>query len=368
MNKFVLGALALTAASTPCLAGTGSDETWLTLDRDINSLSNSLAPAGSGASVSAFIKASYGNSGDIQVGGNDLGGFALNNARINFTGSVGDYSLFIALEGASGSPGIFGGGLGGVTSVGGPVGVLDAIASVNITDQIKGSMGQFRPAFLASSLRSEDNLLFINRTAQGDTWSFRDQGVMASGNFDQLGWWLGLQNGNDGAGNDLVITGRLTFTAMGTAQATTEGAYGATGSQNLTIGIAYYDDANVTDGTAMCADVYFNAGALSASAEIVDYDDGFSDFVNNPTTAFSPLGGETPWDVAVGYMVVPDQWEAALRFEDFDDTDNTTAITAGVNWYRSGHAAKWQLNWTSTQSDNNNLEFDLIQVALVTSI
>jgi hypothetical protein len=361
MNKFVLGALALSAASSPCLAGTGSDDAWLGLDRDINALSTSLAPASSGASVSGFIKASYGNSSDIQIGGNDLGGFSLNNARLNFQGSVGDYSLFVALEGATGPT-------GGVAGTGGNVGVLDAIASVNVTDQIKGSMGQFRPAFLASSLRQEDNLLFISRTAQGEAWSFRDQGISASGNFDQLGWWIGAQNGNDGAGNDLVWDGRVTFTAMGTAPGTTEGAYGSTGAQNLTIGAAYYDDANVDKGTAWCADVYFSAGALSASAEIVDYDDGFSDFVNNPTTAFSPLGGQTPWDVSIGYMVVPDQWEAALRFEDFDDDDNTTAITAGVNWYRSGHAAKWQLNYSTSQSDLKANEVDLIQVALVTSI
>ena len=366
MNKFVLGALALSAASTPCFAGTGSDDAWLGLDRDINSLSASLAPAGNGASVSGFIKASYANSGDLQVGGNDLGGFALNNARLNFQGSVGDYSLFVSLEGATDPNALTSPGFGQGT--GGAVGVLDAIGSVNITDQIKGSMGQFRPAFLSSSLRSEDNLLMIRRTEQGQAWSFRDQGISASGNFDQLGWWLGLQNGFDGAGNDLTIDARVTFTAMGTAPGATEGSYGDTGSQNLTIGAAYYDDANVTDGNAWSADVYFTAAALSVSGEIVDYGDGFSDFVNNPTTAFSPLGGQTPWDLTVGYMVVPDQWEAALRFEDFDDTDNTTALTVGVNWYRSGHAAKWQLNYETTSSDLAANEVDVIQVALVTSI
>lgn len=365
MNKFVLGALALSAASTPCFAGSGSDDAWLGLDRDINSLSASLQPAGTGASVSGFIKASYANSGDLQAGGNDLGGFALNNARLNFQGSVGDYSLFISLEGATGGNSLtdptFGQGTGGA------VGVLDAIGSVNITEQIKGSMGQFRPNFLAGGLRSEDNLLMIRRTEQSEAWSFRDQGISAGGNFDQLSWFFGLQNGFDGAGNDLTINARVTFTAMGTIPGGTEGAYGASGSQSLTIGAAYYDDANVTDGDAWCLDAYFTAGALSVSGELVDYGDGLSDSVAS-AAAFAPLDGQTPWDITLGYMVVPDQWEAALRFEDFDDADNTTALTVGVNWYRSGHAAKWQLNYETTSSDLPINEVDVIQVALVTSI
>jgi hypothetical protein len=361
MNKFVLGALALSAASTPCLAGTGTDDTsWTGLDRDISTLSSSLAPAGSGAMVSGFIKTSYANSGDVTVGGNDLGGFSIDNARLNISGTVGDYSLFISLEGST-DPGF--GQTFGTTGVGGGVGVLDAIASWNLSDEIKISMGQFRPAFLASSLRSDDSLLFIDRTTQGDVWAFRDQGAMASGNFDQLGWAVSLQNGADGAGNDLVINARVTFTAMGTAPSATEGAYGSSGSQNLTIGVGYYDDDNVTDGSAISGDVYFTAGALSASAEVVAYDDGLGFGL--------PAGGvtgQTPWDVVVGYMVVPDQWEVAVRYEDFDDTDNSNAITAGINYYRSGHAAKWQFNWSTVSSDNTVNEIDMLQLALVASI
>jgi hypothetical protein len=58
MNKFVLSALALTAASTPSLAG---EADWLMLDRDMESLTSSLAQnaGGSTVAVSGFLRSSY---------------------------------------------------------------------------------------------------------------------------------------------------------------------------------------------------------------------------------------------------------------------------------------------------------------------
>jgi hypothetical protein len=360
MKKFVLGALALSASSVPSLAGTETDE-WLALDRDIESLATRLAPAqGGGASVSGFVKTSYASSGDVTVGGNDLGGFSLDNARMNLRGVVGDYSIFVQAEGST-DPGF--GHTFGTTGVGGGLGLLDSYVSWNCTDQIKGQMGQFRPPVLASSLRDEDVLLFIDRTTQGDIWSFRDQGLMASGAFDQLGWWVAIQNGADGAGDELAISGRVSFNALGTGPGANEGSIGASGDSNLTVAIAYYDDGAVTDGTAIAGDVYYTMGAFSASAEIVDYDDGFGFAL--------PAGvvvGETPWNIVLGYMFAPDQWEAAVRFEDMADTNDTTAVTAGLNYYQAGHAAKWQLNYSTISSDANANEIDVIQAGVVVSI
>lgn len=360
MNKFVLGALALSATSVPTLAGTETDE-WLALDRDIESLATRLAPqGGSGATVDGFVKTSYASSGDVTVAGNDLGGFSIDNARLNFRGTVGDYSIFIEAEGST-DPGFA--HTFGSTGVAGGVGILDAYAAWNFTDQIKGQMGDFRPPFLASSQRSEDNLLFMDRSTQGDIWAFRDAGLMVSGSFDQLAWAVAAQNGADGAGDDNAICARVAFTAMGAPQGANEGSVGASGDSNLTIGVAYYDDAFVTDGTAIGGDVYYTMGALSASAEIVDYDDGFGFLL--------PAGaviGESPWNLAVGYMFAPDQWEAAVRWEDMADANDTSALTVGVNYYQAGHAAKWQLNYSSVTSDAAANEIDLIQVGLVVSI
>jgi len=365
MNKFVLGALALTAASTPSLAG---EKDLLALDRDIESLSTSLSQAGGGATISGFIRTSYASSSDIQPGtsGNDLGGFSIDDARLKITGSIGNYGVVFEFDGSndpdfSGTPigdqfntmTPFGGAYGATGGVG-AVGVLDAYATFPITDQIMGQMGNFRPPFLASSARNEDGLLFQDRSYLGQLWAFRDQGLQISGAFDQLNFALAAQNGGDGAGSDLAISGRASFTVMGNAPGMNEGALGQGEETSLTVGVGYYNDANLDNGTAIAIDAQFGMGMLSAAVEFVDND--------------TDLGDNSPFNVQVGYMIVPDEWEAGLRYEDFDDAANSDAVTLGVNWYHNGHAAKWTLNYITISSDVAAAEADIIQVGMTASI
>lgn len=365
MNKFVLGALALTAASTPSLAG---EKDWLALDRDIESLATSLTQnAGGGPTISGFLRSSYATSSDIQVGANDLGGFSIDDARLIVTGSIGNYGVVMEVDGstdpdlASGGPfaGLLGGGSLGAYGATGGVGaltVLDAYATFAITDQIKGQIGNFRPPFLASSLRNENGMLFQDRSFLGQGWAFRDQGIQVSGSFDMLNFAVAVQNGADLAGDELVIAGRVSFTVMGNAPGANEGALGQGDETSFTVGVGYYNDGQLNDGTAIAVDGQFGMGALSAGFELVDLEQDF-------------LGAEaTPYNVHVGYMVVPDEWEVAVRYEDFDTTSDTTAITAGVNWYHNGHAAKWHFNYVTIMDDVSANEADVIQVGMTASI
>ena len=351
MNKFVFGALAF-SAGTLCFAN--ESEEWPTLDREIESLASSLSQGGGGVGVSGFVRSSYASSSDVTIGGNDLGGFSMDNIRLNFDGAVGGFSVHVSAEGSTD----VGFGTFGAQGAPGVAGILDAYASFNITDQITTTMGTFRPPFLGDALRDEDELLFIDRSVSGDLWAFRDHGIMFSGNFDQLGWWVAAQNGADVQGDDLATAARVAFNALGTGVGSVEGAAGAGDESNLTLAAAYYDDANITDGTATAFEADYTRGALSASANLVDYDDGFA----------GAFGGETPWDITVSYMISPDEWEGAARFNDFDDSNDTTMITVGVNKYVEGHAAKWQLNYSSIESDLSGNEADVIAVGLTASV
>jgi hypothetical protein len=77
----------------------------------------------------------------------------------------------------------------------------------------------------------------------------------------------------------------------------------------------------------------------------------------------------TPFNVAASFRRDARRLpELAVRYEDFDDSDNTTAITIGANWYLQGHAAKWQANYVTVAADTSANEFDLIQVGLTVSI
>jgi hypothetical protein len=102
----------------------------------------------------------------------------------------------------------------------------------------------------------------------------------------------------------------------------------------------------------MGLDANFTMGALGFSAELVDFDDL----------------GITPFNVAGSFVIMPDQLEAAIRYEDFDDVDNTNWITVGANWYLQGHAAKWQFNYITSSSDDAALETDHFQIGLTVSM
>jgi hypothetical protein len=359
MMKIVLGALALTAATTPALA---TETSWSTTDRDLASLSSSLTQGASGVSVSGFLRSSYLNSSDL----GDVGGFSMDDAQIWVNGTVGDFSVVLQTEAAST------GGLApqdnnviGRVGTLGNLSVLDAYAAWNATEMIKIQMGQFRPAFLGSSALNENSLLFINRSSLGASYAFRDQGIQASGAFGMVNVAVYAQNGSDGTTDELAYGFRASATIMGTAS-TNEGALGASGDPSLTVGLGYRtNDGALADDVQMGIDAAFTMGALSVAAEIVDLDKGATLVIPNSAAVSTDA---TPFNVTGSFVVMPDQLEAALRFEDFDDADNTTAITVGANWYLQGHAAKWQFNYITTSSDAALTEFDAFQVGLTVSM
>lgn len=333
MNKFVISALVLSATSSLAIAGSETKE-WSSLDRDIENLASSLAAPGSGFGASGFVRTRYNNSGDTTP---DTSGVSMDNVRVNFAGNAGDYGVFVSLENAFGIAVLF-----------------DAYATFPIGAQVNGRFGQFRAPVLWSGLLDENNLILLDKTINGAIWSFRDPGFMINGSFEQLGWWIALQNGADGLADEYALSGRVAFNALGTGVGMQEGAYGAPADSNLTIGIGYYDDGAVTDGTATAIDAAFTRGALSAHAEMVDYDVGFGD--------------ATPWSGTIGWMVTPNEWEIAGRYEDLDDAFDTNVMTVGVNRYIQGHNAKWGLNWSTVNSDSAALEVDMIGLGLTVGV
>jgi hypothetical protein len=357
MNKFVLGALALTASSTPCLAGTD----WSDLDRDLDLLASSLTPAQNGPTISGWIMSSYMSSSDVMFGGNDLGGFNLDDARLMLNGGIANVSVLLEVDGSTDldfSQGVF-----GSTSGAGALAVLDAWAAWNITEELRLQMGNFRVPFLASSLRNANMLLFMDRSLLGNAWAGRDLGLQIGGDWGMWGFAAAVQNGADAQGDDISLAGRIHVTPMGTP-AMHEGGLGATGDPTLTIGAGYYnDDGTIDDRVAFAVDAAFSVGIFSVMAEFVDYDQGIGLVV--PADVITDA---SPWNIAFGVVAIPDQLEIGVRYEDLDDDEDTTVITLGANWYLQGHAAKWQLNYSTAESDDAAREVDVIQGGLLVSI
>lgn len=378
MNKFVLSALALTTTSGLAAAGTGSEE-WLTLDREIESLASTLAPqnADSGVTVHGFVRSSYVNSGDIAVETspgsgvfNDLGGFNMDNVRLSVEGTVGDFTVFVSAEGSSSVlPSTGTTFLPFATGSAGAISVLDAYASWNINEMLRLTMGQFLVPVVGNGLIGENHLLFLNHTVNGAIFNSRDTGVMLAGQYDMFGFWVSIINGGDATGDELAYALRAEFYAMGGGVGSTvEGAYGSAQGNRLTVGAGYYnDDGANPDNIAFGVDANFVSGPLSAAVEIVDYDTGFTPF--GGTLVIPGLFADnTPFSAQVGFMLVPDQWEAALRYEDLDTSSDTNIITAGINYYMSGHDAKWQFNYSTVSDDDSTVEYDWFGLGLTASV
>ena len=342
MNKTIFRALAIVVASSLAYAGSESEE-WLSLDKELAKLNSSVSQQGGGPlEFDGFLRTSYEMSSDLYevTSGNDLGGFSIDNVRLNVHGGAGDFGYYVQLEGAGlptppsvdeiimVSPPRWAGGFG----IGGGVDVLDAYATWS-NEQLTVTAGQFRPAFFHSSRIEDNNLLFMDRTVIGDTFAFRDQGLMLSGVFDQLAWWIGLQNGMDTVGNEYSMFGRVEFDAMGEGNDLVEGAAGAPEETSLTVGVAYIaDDTLGSDYSAFGADAYLTSSGFTFAAEFLREEAGSAD--------------ATTWDATGGYMFVPDEWEIAARYEDFEG-DDLSIWSAAVNRYMSGHDAKFQLTYSN---------------------
>ncbi len=356
MNKLVYSALALSLCSVP---GFASDN-WSSLDQELNSLTASLSAQNQGGTkVGGWIITSFRNSSDLQAGGNDLQGFQLDQVRLSFEGDAGsDYSYKVTAD-----------------LQGGTASLRDAYAKFKIAEGVNGKMGRYKTAFFQSALINEPKLLFLERSGLGSIFARRDIGFELSGEFDPnnanaIKWFAGIQNGNDGQGNDHLLSARVRANLMGNGPGMVEGAYGSSEDTNLGVGIAWQDDANLDKGTAFGLEVQLTSGPFSLAGEVADFDKGTASAfgVTNPVLAQWGIVGNdvadtTPWDVAGSYMFT-DMYEAAVRYQDMDDDENTSAWTVGVNRYVQNHDIHWTVQFEKVTTDNAFGDFDVLGVGL----
>ena len=399
MNRIVLGALAFTAAST--LGNASESEDWAGLDKELETLRATMASSQSGSAVGAsgFFRTSYLWSDDALGGGGTfpahrLSGFSIDNIRLNLSATVDDFSVMLQFDASSkpqnGGAGFFPStpsrakvaGFGTpFAGVGGVDLVLDAYASWNIQDEFKLTVGQFRAPILRGALLDEDGLFFLNRSANDFLWARRDQGIMLSGDFEQVSYSVGVQNGGvggvapnglagDGAGDEIAYFGRVDFNAIGDGPGNVEGALGASSDTNVAVGMSYYHDRSLQDSIAWAMDATATFDIVSVSAELLSLDDAYN--VSN--------NSELVWNVAGTVMVVPDKWEVGVRYEDFDDSFGPAGVsgnradsnqwTFGVNHYINGtHNAKVSANYSHLHADGRSTiqDTDLFAVGLTLS-
>lgn len=354
MNKLVYSALAITLCSVPGIAS----DNWSTLDQELNSLSTSLqAQTQSGPKIGGWIISSFRASSDLQSGGNDLQGFQLDSARVEITGDAGNtYNYKLSFDFETGAA------------------VLkDAYARWEIANGVNGKMGRYKTATIQSALIPDNRLLFLERSALGDLLNTRDLGFEVNGEFDMLKWAAGAQNGTDGQGDEHKFYGRLRANLMGNGTGNVEGAHGSGDDSSLSASIAWQDDGNIEDGTILAVEVQMTSGPFSIAGEAADFDKGTAGAfgITNGILGQAGIVGDdvadtTPWGVTGSYMFT-DMYEAAVRYEDADDSEDTSSIKLGVNRYVQNHDIKWQVEWQTVKTDNAIGDFDVLGVGLAVS-
>lgn len=351
MSTLLVGLMAAMGTGITTAPETPEVPEWALLDREIESLATSLQ-GDSGPRVGALLRLNYSNSGDIMVGGNDLGGFLWDNARVSVGGWLGDFEYLFQTEAAS-------------VGTLGAAAALDAWVRTALNEHIRLTLGLFPGAFLGSSSTEPQNLLFILRTTDAQFWNSRDQGVMVDGSVGALDWAVSVSNGSDGAGDDLLIGGRLAVGLIGGGVDAVQGAYGKGEDARATLALNLVEDQSaLDDGDALAVEFATSMGPVYGSLEYLDYaDDGGAG-----AGVFSVFSDTSPFSAVLSYMIVEDEYEAAIRYQDLDDTFDTQAITLGLNGYLEGHDLKWQINYIDKSADNPAGDAQTIALGLTVNV
>lgn len=354
MLPMLFGSLAL---GLPMASDVQSNQGWSSLDAELSGLSAALQDPANALSWDGYLRVFIAQDSDSPAlagqPNTDALGTALDRARLGLRGGVGEYSFRVQLEAA-----------------GGDARLLDAYAAWECRPNLRTTMGRFQSPLYWNGLVDPRNQLFVLRTASDEFWiggrpaQFDDNvGVMVDGSFQRLHWWVAAQNGVDGTADELALTGRLRYDVLGQGVGMVEGAYGAPDDAALSVGVGWFDDGgavdgggNSADGDVLAFDAQYANGSWAMNAEMLDYSKGSVNVFDVPDS--------TPWAVAVSYMVQPNTWEVAARYEDADTATNLGAITLGVNYYVSGHDVKWQFNVIDTTSDNDIEETTALALAL----
>lgn len=368
MKKLLCSAVALSLTSA---TGVASGDDWTDLDRAVEAMSASLANEAQGPEVHGYLIVNYLSSSDIEVGSSDLGGFALPNARLAVEGDQGGYRYRVQYDFADNK-------------------LKDAYARFPIAESINGMIGNYKSPVLTSGLTSRSKLFFLDRSAGGEFWGGRDLGFQLDGNFDAntVNWYISLQNGANDIESDYLFSARAQFNLIGEAfkRFGVEGAQDGKEDPSGMVAISMFDDGSVDEGDGFAGEVYFKSSVYSFGAEVLDLGDGASgsqdaegDRLNGFVDDYYSFGSfagislednSNPFAVEGTYMISATEgnttgWEVGGRYQDFDDSDNTSMIEVGVRRYLVGHKLKWGLFFITTDSDNSGKEFDLLGADLV---
>jgi hypothetical protein len=354
-----LATLATAPVATAGSARPGADvelKAWNALRGEMDAFERGLeGGGGSGAwlDLTGFLRAGLGTAKATRWPAEDetLTRAALDNARLALDAGVGPLAVFLSIEGSTdgGRQFLIHNGEGG------EVEVYDAYADLDLGTHLVLRAGRFRAPVSQSALLDENQLLFLDRTGIGQLWFERDDGVALQARGQRIEGWLAVQNGSDGAGDDLAITARAVLRLFGEGEAPhREGAFDADLGETVYLGVAWFEDLAQPDSRVIVTEASYTFEAFSLAGEFLVPENGFTD-------------GHEFWNVTASAMIVPERWEVAARYEDFRDRAEARIWRAGVVRYLRGADTKLQLGLSRLEHPDSHLDVTALDLTLVAS-
>lgn len=345
MNKWIYGVCAVIAGGSLAQART-SGEDWSTLDEEIDRLVSSQPAQSGGPALGVLLRPIYitfdGVKDDEGTPTPDIGGFALAEADAWVEGSIGSTAWRLSSDFKDGAASL-----------------EDAYALMCLTNEAGLTFGQYRNPTLHASRIDPENQILLERPwlAQGFT-SF-DQGAMVDFSSGQFGGFFSIQNGETGLEAIHSYMARIEMLLNDGSTVNRNWAKrtsGHLGENTTLIGVFHYEDDVRSDAQVNGVDVAANFSNWRVEAEAIDIDkDVPPGFIGTPDT--------TPWDVA-GQLAVNPNFNVAVRYQDSDDSADTTGITLGVDYIPGDPSVYWSAEIDLIDSDDKARDTEILRIGL----
>ena len=334
MSRLRTSALLLSIATGTVSAQQTNDAQWLDVDQELEQLAAATAVAPAGLEFSMLWRMHYLDTNYPSTTGG-ASGIQWSELELDLSGQTGDFAWHVGTEWGS------------------TAGTLEEGYATYLKPSWGAfTVGRFKAPILRSAALPGDRLLFVDRSILGRAFDRYDQGIMAIGEVQGVHWMLAWQNGLDGTGVNHLHSGRVEW-RWGGGVLNFEGAFSGQGHWNdpytsATLGLTAFNEERSIDGDAYGFDFAVTRGfwyghieALHLSRDLTHY--ATTDIGMSP---FSLEGSATPYSIAVGFVLVPEELEIAARYESLDDSLGTHLRTIGLNYFDRGFDRRFQVNVT----------------------
>ncbi len=286
--------------------------------------------------VSGYLKFAFvgSNTRRVIAGSDRLRGLSVTAARMWVDAEVEGWQLRFGFRGERHS------GLGYLGLVGEveELRLFELVAKREFNENVNLQIGRIRNPFLQSALYDDNQLLFFERTFQGEDWDAFTNGATLNVRIGDLEGFLGVHNGIDNFGSSVAITGRGLWHVTGDrgGMHINEGPFDAPEEFALTVGGAAYIDTETDDVSSQALEAYASWRPVYFAGEVVDKGEGLGDLYSWGVTAAVLLG---------------DSFTLQGRVENFDRDDGTDVYRVGFTHYLEGHDIKWHLEYADAESN-----------------